>query len=195
VGRPAQIHRADIVRAATDLADEGGLGTVTMHAAATRLGVSTMALYRHVRNKADLLDGVVEHLLSEIALPDPDLPWQVRLSSMAESLRRTARRHPGAFPLLLQLPADTPGARRVRQAVYEALGEAGVPPEQLVRVERLLSTVVLGFAVSETAGRFTHGRATSDADFALLEELMADLLGRMAEERPRGAAPSEPSGT
>ena len=43
-----------------------------MQAVADRLGVTPMALYRHVANKADLLDGMVESILLEVPLPDPD---------------------------------------------------------------------------------------------------------------------------
>jgi len=49
-----------VLDAALALADESGLGAVTMHAVATRLGVTPMALYRHVGDKAALLDGLVE---------------------------------------------------------------------------------------------------------------------------------------
>ena len=46
-----------------------------MKAVADRLNVTPMALYRHVTNKADLLDGVLESLITEFELPPPDLPW------------------------------------------------------------------------------------------------------------------------
>ena len=64
-----------MLAASLELADEQGLSAVTMQAVADRLGVTSMALYRHVANKADLLDGVVERILWEVPLPDPALPW------------------------------------------------------------------------------------------------------------------------
>ena len=68
---------------------------------AQRLGVTTMALYRHVADKADLLDGLVELLLAEVVQPASDLAWPERLAACANDLRATARRHPSVFPLLL----------------------------------------------------------------------------------------------
>jgi AcrR family transcriptional regulator len=159
------------------MADEGGLDAVTMSALARRLGVTPMALYRHVANKADLLDGVVELLLTEFPPPPPELPWQERLALLAANIRATAHRHASVFPLLLERPATTTDARRTRQAVYEALGEAGVPEDRVAQVERLVSTAVLGFAVSEVGGRFrNHSRRQLDDDFGVLRAQLGDFI-------------------
>jgi AcrR family transcriptional regulator len=174
VGRPAQIDRAAVLAARPPVGDEEGLTAVTMHAVADRLGVTPMALYRHVANKADLLDGVVETILLEVPLPDPGDPWPARLGALARGTRMAALRHPGVFPLLLQRAAATPGARRTRDVVYAALREAGLAEEEVVQLERLLATAVLGFAASEAGGRFAaHSAAQLDADFARLQDMLA----------------------
>ena len=79
-----------------------------MQAVADQLGVTSMALYRHVANKADLLDGVVESLLTEFPLPDPGAPWRARLRELSGCIRQTAQRHPSVFPLLLRFPRAPP---------------------------------------------------------------------------------------
>lgn len=173
MARPRQIDRPAVLRASLAIADDRGLEGVTMQAVADRLDVTPMALYRHVDSKGDLLDGVVESLLDEIPDPRDDAPWDEQLSTMGRALRATARRHPTVFPLLLQLPATTPGARRVRERVYRALRGAGVAEDSVERVERLLSTMVLGFAASEASGRFrSHSRKVIEADFDALEHIM-----------------------
>ena len=58
-----------MLRAALELADEGGIGALTMQAIGRRLGVEAMSLYRHVRNKDDILDGIVDLVFAEIELP------------------------------------------------------------------------------------------------------------------------------
>jgi AcrR family transcriptional regulator len=169
MGRRPQIDEAAILDAAMDLADERGLEAVTMHAVAQRLGVTPMALYRHVDGKQALLDGLVERLLTGHPLPPAGAPWPDRLTAMAEAIRATARAHPAVFPLLLTRPAVTPGARRVRDSVQAALGEAGLGAHAAARAERLISTAVFGFAASEAAGRFSHhDQAVLDEDFAEL---------------------------
>jgi AcrR family transcriptional regulator len=173
MGRPALIDRAAVLRASLAVADERGLAALTMQAVAARLGVTPMALYRHVANKADLLDGLVESLLTEFAPPPAELPWRERLTAVGEAVRQTARRHPEVFPLLLQRPATTPAARRVRDGVHEALREAGLPEGEVPRAERLLSTMVLGFAAGAASGRIA---GDVDGDFAYLGGIIRGWL-------------------
>jgi AcrR family transcriptional regulator len=174
--RPAQIDRATVLRETLALADEEGLAAVSMRAVATRLGVTPMALYRHVGDKSQLLDGLVEQLLVELPLPAETLPWADRLRALSAATRASARRHPGVFPLLLQRPAATPGALRVRESLYRTLRDAGAAEADVPRLERLLSTVVLGFATSEAAGRFTATPEQLDADFDWLGQIIMRLL-------------------
>jgi len=189
MGRPAQISRDDVLRASLAIADSGGLGAVTMQAVARRLGVTPMALYRHVANKADLLDALVEGLLTEFPLPAGDLPWDERLRALGRGIREVARRHPSLFPLLLQRPAVTPESRRVRDAASAALKEAGLGAAQARRAERLLSTVVLGFAASEATGRFRdHPRSVIDEDFACLERVIGRVLDDLVRQGRQRAA-------
>lgn len=177
MGRPPSTSRSAILGAALAVADQGGLDAVTMQAVARRLSLTTMALYRHVADKADLLDGLVELLLTEFPFPPTDLPWHERLTRLAHGIRDTARRHPGVFPLLLQRPANTEQARRVRDTVVATLQEAGLGPDAAARAERLISTAVFGFAASEATGRFAHhSPAVLDADFACLLRSLRMLL-------------------
>jgi AcrR family transcriptional regulator len=175
----ARITRTDVLDATLALAEARGLEAVTMREVARRLGVTPMALYRHVGDKQGLLDGLVERLLDELELPDPAMPWNERLRSLAASLRATARRHPDVFLELLRRPATTPAALRRRDAVYDALRDAGVPEELVPRVELLMNSFILGFAASEGAGRFsqtTTQQLDEDLEWAqtvVLEPLLA----------------------
>jgi AcrR family transcriptional regulator len=181
MARPQLIDREAVLDAGLAVADEHGLEAVTMRAVAERLQVTQMALYRHVSNKADLLDGLVERLLLELPTPDSELPWDLQLQKMAQGVRASAKRHAGIFPLLLQLPANTPSARAVRDRVRAALSEAGVPDERIASAERLISTSVLGFAASEVLGRFRGlSRAEIDRDFDLLQEMLLRGLQGLA---------------
>jgi AcrR family transcriptional regulator len=177
MGRRPRFDRHAVLRAGLDLADEHGLDAVTMQAVAERVGVTPMALYRQVADKADLLDGLVELLLTEFPAPSSDLRWDERLSAMATGMRRTAHRHPAVFPLLLQRPAATPGSRRVREAIYASLAQAGVPHDRIASIERLISTAILGFLASEAGGRLAHHpRRVLNDDFTRLQELLGDFI-------------------
>jgi AcrR family transcriptional regulator len=175
-----------VLAAGLQLVDEQGLAAVTMQAVADRLGVTPMALYRHVTNKTDLLDGLVESILLEVPLPDPNDPWPDRLAAMASGTRIAALRHPGVFPLLLQRAAATSGARRTRDVVYTALRQAGLPDGDAAQLERLLTTAILGFAASEAGGLFAAlSPEQLDADFARLQDVVAGaVLGALAATTP-----------
>jgi AcrR family transcriptional regulator len=194
VPRQALISRKSILDATLALAEERGLETVSMRAVAARLDVTPMALYHHVRDKGDLLDGLVERLLAELPLPDPSLPPEERLRALADSMRKAASRHPDTFLMLLRRPVATPEALALREVVYDALREAGAPDELVPRIERLLSTFVIGFAASEAAGRFAaHEQAVRDADFDWAREQI--LAAVEASRKPRRARARTPKRT
>ncbi|MFE1291362.1 TetR/AcrR family transcriptional regulator [Streptomyces sp. NPDC058751] len=152
-------RREEILDAALAIADEHGVDAVSMRALADRVGVTPMALYRHVKDKAALLDGMVGRLLAALLPPEPaeDHTWQERLDALAHACRKVTQQHPWAAHLLFSRPAVTPDGLRAVDIVYTALIEAGVPEPQVPRLERLISTFVIGFAASEAAGRFAPG--------------------------------------
>jgi AcrR family transcriptional regulator len=152
-------RREEILDAALAIADERGLEAVSMRALADRVGVTPMALYRHVKDKSALLDGMVGRLLATLLPPDAAEAgaWEERLHVLAHACRRATQRHPWAAQLLFSRPAVTPDAARAVDIVYTALIDAGVPEPEVPRLERLVSTFVIGFAASEAAGRFAPG--------------------------------------
>jgi AcrR family transcriptional regulator len=171
-------RRQEILDAALAIADERGLPAVTMRAVAERVGVTSMALYPHIGDKDGLLDGMLGQLLSRLPVPEPDGDWRQRLGGLARSMRELARRHPGATSLLFARPSVTPDAVRVVDVIYQALLDAGVPPAQVPRIERLASTLILGYAVSEAGGRFGPGTRNPRARRGQLPE--GDLPGHHA---------------
>ncbi len=181
--------RDNILRAALDIADEHGVAAVSMRAVAQRVGVSAMSLYPHVASKEALLDGVVDVLLAE-QLPtlEPlpaDADWWTRLVAAAQGMRKLAARHPSAFSLLLARPSVTPDAVRATDMVYRAVLDAGIPDAHVARVERLVSTFVLGFAASEVNGRFSKGTLNPRARRAQLEPSEIPAHYRLAEHLDR----------
>jgi AcrR family transcriptional regulator len=176
-----QIDRQSVLEAGLLLADENGLAAVTMQSVAEMLGVTPMALYHHVANKADLLDGLVELLLTDVPLPPATMEWRERLAWMGRALRGTAQRHPAVFLLLLQRPATTAGALHVRDAVWAALREGGVAEPAVARTERVISTAILGFVASEAGGRFgSRSKREVNADFVALESMIERYLDEVS---------------
>jgi AcrR family transcriptional regulator len=183
--------RRQILEAALATADEQGLAGVTMRAVAQRVGVSAMALYPHVASKEALLDGMVDVLLAELlplldSLP-ADADWWTRIVTLARGFRKLAADHPSAFSLLLSRPSVTPEALRATDVLYQAILDAGVPDADVPRVERLISTFVIGFAASEVNGRFSRGHLNPRARRAQLAPTEAPAHYRLAEHLDRPA--------
>ena len=88
-------NRAQLLRAAIDLADKGGIESLSMRKLSQELGGGTMSLYNHVANKDDLLDGMIDMVFSEIELPADEHDWKTAMRQRAVSMRAVMTRHPG----------------------------------------------------------------------------------------------------
>lgn len=151
--------REEILEAALAIADERGLAGVSMRAVAQAVGVTPMALYPHVKDKAGLLDAMLGRMLGRLyeeapELADQNADWRTRLAAFAHTARTLSTGHPWVTALLFARPAVTPDAVRTVDFVYTALLDAGVPHNEVPRLERLVSTFVLGWIASEAGGRF-----------------------------------------
>jgi len=151
-------RREAILDAAIAIADESGLDAVSMRTVADRVGVTPMALYPHIGSKGALLDAMQGRILGELlAVTTAGQTWQEQLATLAHAGRDLAKRHPWAGTLMFSRPSVAPDAVRVTDAIYQALLSAGVPDDEVPRLERLLSTFILGYGLSETGGRFGPG--------------------------------------
>lgn len=170
MGRRPQFDHDDLMHAALAVADAEGLEAVGIRSVARQLGVTPMAVYRSVADKTALLDALVEHVLLSITIDDhAGLDWPAQLEAGAHAIRRAVGEHRAIAPLLLSRPAITARSVAIRDGLIELLEQAGVPPTRSHQAERLLSTALLGFTLSEAAGRFDHHSSTvRDDDFAAL---------------------------
>src|SRR5947209_8348112 len=73
------LSRERILRVALDLADRNGIGALSMRKLGQELGVDAMLLYRHVANKDDLLDGMVDVVFGEFGLPPSGADWRTAM--------------------------------------------------------------------------------------------------------------------
>jgi AcrR family transcriptional regulator len=173
-------RKTQILETALQIATESGIDAVSMRSVAVRVDLTAMALYPHVPSKDAMLDGIVDRLVARVKLPSPDAPWDERLRQLARSFRKVARAHPSVVSMLFTRPAVTPDAMRVVETIYQTLLDAGVPDAEVSRIERLISTAIVGFVVSEAEGRFGPGSATPQARLARLPEAEFPAHHRLA---------------
>ncbi|WIX92178.1 TetR/AcrR family transcriptional regulator C-terminal domain-containing protein [Amycolatopsis sp. DG1A-15b] len=148
------LTREKILDAALRLADEQGMAALSMRKVAAAVGVEAMSLYNHVENKGDLLDGLTARVFEEVALPDPALPWDDRLRSLAEDLYASFVRHPVVVRALAAQDANprSAGALRVIDALLRALLDAGLTEEAAARSYRSLLGMLFGSVLTRTTG-------------------------------------------
>ena len=158
--KPKAERRAEILDAAIALADAEGLAAVTLRAVAQRVGVTAMALYGYFPDKDSLLDAMADQVIGQVVRgPFPALAgWRDRLLAGAELARVVAREHPSVIQYAFTKPAQTPRMLRGVEFIYQALLDAGVPHAEIPRLERFVSTFVIGWALSEASGRFAASR-------------------------------------
>lgn len=101
-----------VVTTALHLIDEGGVDALSMRRLGLVLNRDPMSLYRHTVTRGDLLDAVVELVLTELVIDPAAADWKVELRAGAHTLRRVALAHPRVVPLLVTRPLATPLGRR-----------------------------------------------------------------------------------
>jgi AcrR family transcriptional regulator len=178
--RRQPLTRERILRGAVDLADATGIEAVTIRSLADALGVKPMALYHHVANKDEILDGIVDLVFAEIELPPSDMDWRSALRHRAISARQVLRRHPWAAPLLES--RTTPGEATLRHhdAVIGTLRRAGFPVALVAHAYSLLDSYIYGFAIQEAALPFSPETVT-EAVHGFLDQFSADRYPHLAE--------------
>jgi AcrR family transcriptional regulator len=144
------LSRAGVVEAALVLIDEEGLEAATMPKVAERLGVGTMSLYRHVRDKDDLIEAVAEHVMGAIPVPAgaPD-DWQGRVVGYLRALRDAAIAHPALGLILADRGLTVGPVFDQLEQLLDILVTAGFPQSDAVRTFYTLLSYVFGFVIWE----------------------------------------------
>jgi AcrR family transcriptional regulator len=158
-----------IVDAAVALADGEGLEGLSMRTLAQQLGVVPMALYKHVANKDELIDGMVDRVWEEVEAPEADGAWRTGMRRRAISLRAALLRHRWAVGLMES--RMRPGFANLRQhdAMMGCLRGAGFSFRTTVHVTSLLDAYVYGFALQEKTLPFATADESGEAAAEKLE--------------------------
>ncbi len=104
----APLSRERILGTAVTVADEGGVESLSMRRIALELGVVPMALYKHVTNKDEVLDGMIDVVVGEIDPPAESAGWKTAIRERVLSARRALLRHPWASEVIKSRTDPTP---------------------------------------------------------------------------------------
>jgi TetR/AcrR family transcriptional regulator, tetracycline repressor protein len=166
------ISRDDVVQAAVEIVSACGYEEMTIRSLAAELGVAPMSLYRHIRDKDDLLDEVVDRLLAPVWRPSAaEDDWQAWLIEAAAKLRQFLVSQPAALHVYLSHPVVSPAAIERMNAMLDALRRTGADEATARRAYGTLHTYTIGFAALE-ASRAGWAPGSGDAD-SLAQQLAA----------------------
>lgn len=149
------LSREHIVSEAVRLLDAEGIEALSMRRLGQRLGAGATSLYRHVANKDELIELVVDEVYGEMRVPDADDPanWRAAVAACAHSLRSMVLRHSWVASVLGQVGLAYLGPNLMRQSerMLALFHAAGFGPEEANRAMDTLIAYVVGMTTSEAA--------------------------------------------
>lgn len=170
------LSRERIVATAVALGDVGGFQSLSMRNIAEDLGAGTMALYRHVADKEDLLDDMVDVVFAEMYVPAIGGNWKRELRERGTSARAALQRHPWAIGLMETRMHPGPASATHHNATMGCLREAGFGFREAVHAYNLLDAYTYGFALQEQTVPFETPEESGD--------MAATTVGERGDEFP-----------
>ena len=173
--------RTQLVRAAIDLADNGGIESLSMRKLSQHLGGAPMSLYNHVSNKEDLLDGMIDALFNEIELLASEHGWKATMRQRAILIRNLMSRHPWAIGLMESRRTPGPATLQHHDAVIGCLRDAGFSIHLAAHAFAALDSYIYGFALQERSLAFGSPEETSELAKAFMLQFLTKDYPRLAE--------------
>jgi len=145
----APLSKERVLKAAIALADDVGIESLSMRKLGQELGVEAMSLYKHVANKDDILDGIVDIVASEIEVPTIGGDWKVAMRRRAISAHEVLLRHPWATQLIVSRANVGPAMLDYVNATIGCLREAGFSFALADGAWNAIDSHVYGFTLQE----------------------------------------------
>jgi AcrR family transcriptional regulator len=164
------LSRERVLRAAIALADHGGIESLTMRRLGQELGVEAMSLYKHVSNKDDVLDGIVDLVLGDIEVPPSGTPWREAMRARAVSAHAVLLAHPWAALQIMSRFNIGLGMTRYLDATLGRLREGGFSVEGALDAWHTLDSHIYGFTLQELGLPFAADEAS---------QVSADVVGTL----------------
>jgi AcrR family transcriptional regulator len=131
------------------LADEGGIESLSMRKLGLALGVEAMSLYNHVANKDEILDGIVDLVSGEVAVPAAGGDWKSAVRQSAISTHEVLLRHPWACALSVSRPRVGTAKLRYVNWLIGCLRESGFSMQVAHNAMHAIESHTYGFTLQE----------------------------------------------
>jgi AcrR family transcriptional regulator len=140
------LSKQRVLGAAVALADERGVESLSMRKLGQELGVVPMALYKHVANKDELLDGMVDVVVGEIDPPSDGADWKTAIRQRVLSARRALLRHPWASRVLESRAEATPAVLEYMDSMIGIFRAGGFSIDLTHHAMHAMGSRLLGFS-------------------------------------------------
>ena len=170
----APLSRERVLRTAVELADEGGIDSLTMRKLAQALGVEAMSLYHYVAKKDDILQGILDLALSEVEHPPAGDDWKGALRRGAISMHDALVRHRWAANLMSSAPNVSPARLAFMEWSLGTLREAGFSAEMTDHAYHALDSHITGYTLWVGSMPFTSDEELASLASSFLSTLPAD---------------------
>jgi AcrR family transcriptional regulator len=166
------LSRNRVLSAAVRLADDGGIDALSMRRLAQELGVVPMALYKHVANKDELLDAMVDLVIGEIAPPEAELGLRGAVRRRILSARQALLRHPWARRVMETQTAPTPAVLAYTDSMIGTFLAGGLSVDLTHHVMHALGSRIFGF----TQELHQDGHVSDPAELAAMAQQLAEVF-------------------
>ena len=148
------LTRERVLRTALELTDKGGIESLSMRKLAVELGVEAMSLYNHVKNKDDILEGIVDLVAQEMEPAPDDVDWKTALRRTSISAREAHNRHPWAAEIWMRMGGPSAARFAYADAMLRTLRRAGLPDDLIYHGYHSLTVHVTGVTLQERNFQF-----------------------------------------
>ena len=171
--RRTPLNRDRVLSAAVVLADEAGIESLSMRRLAQELGVVPMALYKHVANKEELLDGMVDVIVGEIDPPVSGADWKNTVRLRILSARRSLLRHPWARQVLESRTNRTPAVLGYMDSFIGMFLAGGFSVDLTHHVMHALGSRMWGFTqeLFDDSANAAPAPVTAETQAAMFQEM------------------------
>lgn len=171
-----------VVQAAIEIADADGLGAVTMHAVAARLGFTTMALYRYFPHKEALYDAIVDAGLGLPPRPgEPRASWRDEVAEWARAKRAMLCARAWLAELPFVAAPHGPNWLSWLEALADALSRTGLRGLDVGEMISIVDGYTRG--ASDTAVSLARARARGKSEAEWAAAVGADLGRAIGDPR------------
>jgi AcrR family transcriptional regulator len=188
------LTREAIVDAALVLLERDGMQGLSMRRLAQELGTGAASLYWHVGDKEELLGLLLDRIVGEQPVPEPDPKhWQGTVKELARATRRHLSRRRDAAQLSLGRVPTGPNSLPVLERNLAVLAASALPPRVIAYAADMFALYVGAFAYEESIHAAAQQASPEQIgaywaslppeQFPVMSSLASDLVAGGADER------------